>query len=195
MKKKEQRGQLILIFIGIILIISTYFYYPYLNKKKFVNSKIGNEIVNEDLNNQDTSFENVEYQGLYDFDKSFTLKSKKAHILEDDPNVLYLESMHVTLYLADGRVVNIVSKKGKYNKITYDCFFEENVRATDGETEITSNNLDLLATKNSVKVYNNVELKYPTGSLKADKIDYDFETKYFKVSMFNDEAVKMKVFK
>ena len=36
---------------------------------------------------------------------------------------------------------------------------------------------------------------YPNGSLKADKIDYDFETKNFKVSMFNDQPVKMKVIK
>ena len=49
--------------------------------------------------------------------------------------------------------------------------------------------------KNSVKIYNNVELNFPTGSLKADNIDYDFETKYFKVSMFDSNAVKMKVIK
>ena len=43
-------------------------------------------------------------------------------------------------------------------------------RATDGETEIFSKNLDLLATKNSVEVYNDVRLNYSTGSLQADKV-------------------------
>ena len=52
-----------------------------------------------------------------------------------------------------------------------------------------------MATENSVQIYNNVKLDYNTGSLRADKIDYDFETKYFKVSMFNDEKIKMKVIK
>ena len=47
----------------------------------------------------------------------------------------------------------------------------------------------------SVEVYNNVKLDYTTGSLQADKINYDFETKYFKVSMFTDETIKMKVVK
>ena len=75
------------------------------------------------------------------------------------------------------------------------CFFEKSVYANDGETEIFSDNLDLLATENSVQIYNNVKLDYNTGSLRADKIDYDFETKYFKVSMFNDEKIKMKVIK
>ena len=95
----------------------------------------------------------------------------------------------------DGRIVKITSTKGSYNKTTYDCFFENNVRATDGETEIFSENLDLLATESSVEIYNNVILNYTTGSLRADKIDYNFETKYFKVSMFDDKTIKMKVIK
>ena len=87
------------------------------------------------------------------------------------------------LDVKDGRVVKITSDEGKYNKITYDCLFEKNVKATDGETQIYAENLDLLATKNIVEIYNNVFLDYTTGSLTADKIDYDFETKFFKVSI------------
>ena len=112
-----------------------------------------------------------------------------------DATIVYMNSMHVIMNLSDGRIVNITSAKGIFNKETYDCFFENDVYATDGETEIFSDNLDLLATKNSVEVYNNVKLDYTTGSLQADKIDYDFETKYFKVSMFSDETIKMKVVK
>ena len=97
------------------------------------------------------------------------------------------------MYLKNDRIVNIVSNKGKYNKNSNDCFFEEDVKATDGETKIYAENLDLLATEKFVKIYNNVKLNHSTGSLRADKIDYDFETKYFKVSMFDDKVVKMKI--
>ena len=55
--------------------------------------------------------------------------------------------------------------------------------------------MDLLAINNSAKIYDNVTLNYATGYLKADKIDYDFETKYFKVSMYDEEQIKMKVIK
>ena len=61
--------------------------------------------------------------------------------------------------------------------------------------EILAKNLDLLATKDTVKIYNDVSISYPTGFLRADKIDYDFETKYFKVSMFDDKTIKMKLIK
>ena len=106
-----------------------------------------------------------------------------------------MNNMHVILYLNDGRVVNITSDEGRYNKVSYDCFFEKNVEATDGETKIFAENMDLLATESTIKVYNSVSMKSSTGTLYADKIDYDFETKYFKVSMFDDESVKMKVIK
>jgi len=106
-----------------------------------------------------------------------------------------MTNMHVILYLDKGRTVNILSNKGRYNKVTYDCFFEDDVRATDEETKIFSDNLDLIATEDSVKIYNNVIINYPEASLRGDKIDYDFVKKYFKVSMFDDKAVKIKVLK
>ena len=101
--------------------------------------------------------------------------------------------MHVILNLSDGRIVEITSLRGRYNKVNYNCFFEQDVLATEGDTIITAKNLDLLSTENFVEIYNNVNLDYATGSLQADKIDYNFETKHFKVSMFDDKAVQMKI--
>ena len=152
--------------------------------------------LSDDASEKTTSFEDLEYKGLYDLDKTFIVKSEKAHINDDEPDIVYMTNMHVILYLKDGRTVNILSDKGKYNKVNYDCFFEKNVRATDGNTKIFSDNLDLLGNESSVKVYNKVSINYPTGSwLRADKVDYDFETKFFKVSMFNDKQINMKIFK
>ena len=196
MKQKQKKAQIILTSIGLILILITYFYYPYMKKVKFAD----NQVVQKDASNtpdidQGTSFENVQYEGLYQINNTFSVMSEKAHILNKEPDVVYMTNMHVILYLDNGRIVNILSNKGRYNKVTYDCFFEDDVRATDEETKIFSDNLDLIATEDSVKIYNNVIVNYPEASLRADKIDYDFATKYFKVSMFDDKAVKIKVLK
>ena len=194
MKKQQQKMQLALIFIGFFLILLTYFYYPYMEKNKLLKDQSAREDLEKTLDDAHlTAFENIEYQGLYDLDKPFSVKSEKAHILDEEPDIVYMTNMNVVLYLKDERIVRIISNRGRYNKATYDCFFEEDVRATDGETKIFSENLDLLATENFVKIYNSVKLNHSTGSLRADKIDYDFETKYFKVSMFDDSVVKMKV--
>ena len=194
--KKQNKIQLALLLTGLMLFILTYIYYPNLNKNKFLKNKTVQEDEEVSLDSKrDTSFENVKYKGFYNLDKLFTVEAEEAYILNEETDVVYMNNMHVILHLNDGRIVNITSTKGKYNKTTYDCFFENNVRATDGETEIFSENLDLLATENSVEIYNNVILNYTTGSLRADKIDYNFETKYFKVSMFDDKTIKMKVIK
>ena len=193
--KKQQRVQIILALIGLFLIFSTYFYYPYMNKDKQLKSQSALEKLEETVEADNSSnFENVEYNGIYDLNNPFVVKSEKAYIMNDKPDILYMTNMHVILYLTDGRTVNIISDQGTYNKVTYDCYFEKNVKATDGDTVILAENLDLLATKNSVEIYNSVKLNYPTGSLAADKVNYDFETKYFRVSMFDDnETIKMRV--
>ena len=192
--KKQNKIQLTLLLTGLMLFVLTYIYYPNLNKNKFLKNKTVQEDEEVSLHSKrDSSFENVKYKGFYNLDKLFTVEAEKAYILSKEADVVYMNNMQVILNLNDGRIVNITSTKGKYNKVTYDCFFENNVRATDGETEIFSENLDLLATENSVEVYNNVSLNYTTGSLRADKIDYNFETKYFKVSMFDDKKIKMKI--
>ena len=190
MKKKQLTTQIALVLIGSLLFALTYLYYPSVDKDKFLKEESIEKTADED---QATFFTNIEYKGLYDLDKPFKIKSEKAYILDEKPDVVYMNKMHIILYLSDGRVVNIISDKGRYNKITYDCFFEQNVKATDGSTKIFAENLDLLSTKNSAEIYNKVNLNYTQGYLQADKIYYDFETKHFKVSMFDDKSIKMKV--
>ena len=196
MKEKRNITQLFLIIVGIILIIVTYFLYPNFKKEEFaVEKEILEDESVEDIDSKSNTFSNVEYKGLYNINKPFIVQSKKAHILKNDPDVVYMSNMKVTLYMNDGRIVIITSDKGNYNKENYDCFFENNVKAIDGTTLVFAENIDLLATEDSATVYNNVFLTNDEGSLRADKIYYDFETKYYQVSMFSDKKVKIKLIK
>jgi len=194
MKKKQLRTQITLVTIGFLLIIVTYFVYPY-SKKVKINNNQDSQLEMLESDDQDSSFEYVEYEGFYNLNKPFVVKSEKALILNEQPDIVYMTNMHVILHLDNGTVLNIVSNKGTFNKVTYDCFFVDKVKATDGETEILAKNLDLLATKNSIEIYNNVVVNYSTGAFEADKVKYDFETKSLKASMYNDQAIKMKIFK
>jgi len=190
--------QLSLISIGLFLILATYFFYPKIIKNKFLEEEIDEDVVTKtDITDSKwrNTFENVEYKGLYDMDKPFKVKSENAYILINEPDIIYMTKMHVTLDMDDGRVIIITSDKGIYNKVSYDCFFENNVKAIDGETTVLAENLDLLATEDSATVYNNVFLTNDKGSLRADKVYYDFETKHYQVSMFSDDKVKIKLIK
>ena len=190
--------QLSLISIGLFLILATYFFYPKIIKNKFLKEetvKVGVNKTDITDSKERNAFENVEYKGLYSINKLFKVKAEKAYVLIKDPNIVYMTNMHVTLDIDDGRVIIITSDKGSYNKVTYDCFFEHNVKALDGETTVLAENLDLLATEDSATVYNNVFLTNDKGSLRADKVYYDFETKYYHISMFSNEKVKIKLIK
>ena len=171
--------QLSLISIGLFLILATYFFYPKIIENKFFEEETDKDRVAKTAmtdSKERNTFENVEYKGLYDINKPFKVKSEKAYILIKNPDVVYMTNMHVTLHMDDGRVIIITSDKGIYNKVSYDCFFENNVKAIDGETTVLAENLDLLATEDSATVYNNVFLTNDKGSLRADKVYYDFET-------------------
>ena len=195
MKTKQQKAQLVLISIGLLLILLTYLYYPYMNKNKLQDDQFVQKDSEKTLNDAQSAFENVEYEGITSTMQRFSVKSENAYILDKNPNLVFMKKMRVELYLKDGRIVTIISDRGRYHKESHDCWFEENVVADDGETKIFANNLDLLATENFVKIYQQVKLIHPTGTLQADQVDYDFETKYFKVSMFDEKIVKMKVFR
>ena len=183
--------QLSLVSLGLFLILATYFLYP-----KFLKEEAGRDSMIETDSIVDTernTFVNVEYKGLFDTDKQYTVKAEKAYILVKEPDVVYMTDMYVTLTMDDGRLVTITSDNGSYNKVTYDCFFENNVKAIDGKTTVLAENLHLLASENSATVYNNVFLTNDQGSLLADKVHYDFETRYYQISMFSDEKVKIKL--
>ena len=187
--------QIFLIFIGIILILMTYFFYPKFNEKIAKKDTAQNKRIETDTlkSGESNTFENVEYKGLFNFDSAFSVKSEKAQILDENPDLVYMDKMKVTIHMKDGRIVIITSDKGNYDKITTDCNFFNNVKVADGETVIFSENLDLLASEDSASIYNDVFITNDKGNLVADKIDYNFETKFYKVSMFDNKKVKVKI--
>ncbi len=194
MKKKEKILQIGLISFGLILILATYFLYPNIKERQIAESTIKNEIQKDEINEDKKNlFQNVEYRGYYDLDKPFIIKSEEAHIKEENSDLVYMNYMTVTLYLDDGRVITITSDEGKYNKKTYDCFFKNNVKATDSEVLIQAENLDLIASSETASAYQDVYLKTNSGSMWADKVDYNFKTNYYKISMLNDEKIKIKL--
>ena len=153
------------------------------------------KVTSTDNVDESNIFKNVEYKGFFKIDSPFTVKSEKARITAEDPDIVHLSEMSVTLYLKNGKDVVITADEGKYNKTSYDIYFVGNVVGRDGETIITSENLDLLASEDIAIIYNNVRLNSNKNSLQADKVEYDFETKFYRISMFDDTKVKIKLIK
>ena len=67
MRKKQQKIQIILILIGLILIFATYFYYPYMNKIKYAQKELTEKNLEKSTESEDkTYFKDVQYKGFYD---------------------------------------------------------------------------------------------------------------------------------
>ena len=192
---KNKKIQIALIIFGSLLIFSTYFFYPKISEKKILKNELNIKEPLKITTEQSNVFENVSYEGFYNVINPFTINSDNAYILEEEPEIVYMKEMHVTLYMNDGRIIVITSDEGVYNKVSYNCFFKNNVKATDGETELLSDNLDLLANEDYASVYNNVVLSSNKGTMVADKVDYNFETELYDITMFDDKPVKIKLIK
>jgi len=197
MKTNRKIVQLSLISLGFFLILITYFLYPKIVKNKMSEKEIAKEetFKTESQEKLTNTFEALEYKGLYNNDNPFIVTSEKAFILEKEPNIVYMTSMHVTLLMNDGRSIIITSDKGIYNKESFDLIFENNVRAVDGKTTVLAQNLELLTSEDYITAYNNVSLTNNKGSLQADKIFYDFNTKRYRISMFDNTKVKVQLIK
>ena len=194
MKSNRKLIQIFLVSIGFLIIIGTYLLYPKIEKNRLKGSVVENEQpLTRDGENVGSKFEELEFRGYYNFDNPFVVFSEEAIISPENSNIVYMTNMKINIKMNDGRTITISGDSGKYNKVTYDCYLENNVLATDGETEILSDNLNLLSSKDFASIYNNVVVNNKNGQLKADKVDYNFESKYYKISMFKDERVKIKL--
>ena len=195
MKKNIIFIQLGLLFIGIVLVFSFYFY-PNMKVSKLKEKTIQKEIVgNETDANIKNEFTNVIYKGK-NTGNVFTILADKAEIRKDT-DLIYMKNMFVTVVLGDGDLI-IQCEVGTYNKTTYDITCSKNMKASssDDNTTIYSQNLDFIADE-SATIYNKVSIVDKEGfELQSDRIFYDFESKIYKVNMFNaDENVKIKLIK
>jgi len=188
MKINIKTLQISIISFAFLLIIVTYFYIPKIEEKKLKEKTLQkNEIIEDSNENIENIFEKVTYEGIYQIENPFVIKAEKAKILSEEPSIVLMNFMDVTIKLKSGEIVVITSDAGRYDKINYDIFFEGNVKAIHQDTELFSDNLDLLADQHAT-IYNNVVLEDKnTGYLKADLIKYDFDSKKYKISMYEDK--------
>ena len=195
MKINIKTLQISIISFAFLLIIVTYFYIPKIEEKKLKEKTLQkNEIIEDSNENIENIFEKVTYEGIYQIENPFVIKAEKAKILSEEPSIVHMNFMDVTIKLKSGEIVMITSDAGRYDKINYDIFFEGNVKAIHQDTELFSDNLDLLADQHAT-IYNNVVLEDKnTGYLKADLIKYDFENKKDKIKKYeNKKKIKAKL--
>ena len=190
--KKNRVIQFSLVIAIIILFFTTYYSG---DKDKIVDANKNSSTENASKLTEETSniIENVNYTGTNNKGTFFELNAAIAEVKYDEPNLSRLQNVFVVIRLRNLRTIHIQSDKAVFNKISNDCEFFGNVKITEQDNVITSDNLDFYNSKNFLQAYNNVEYSGMKGALIADKVDVDLLKNEANIFMFNkNDKVKAK---
>ena len=190
--KKNRVIQFSLVIAIIILFFTTYYSG---DKDKIVDANKNSSTENASKLTEETSniIENVNYTGTNNRGTFFELNAAIAEIKHDEPNLSRLQDVYVVIRLRNLRTIHIQSDKAVFNKISNDCEFFGNVKITEQDNVITSDNLDFYNSKNFLQAYNNVEYSGMKGALIADKVDVDLLKNEANIFMFKkNDKVKVK---
>tara|TARA_B100000586_G_scaffold266789_1_gene240429 strand:+ start:1354 stop:1953 length:600 start_codon:yes stop_codon:yes gene_type:complete len=188
---KKKTIQIILIFLGILIIFFTYFYDQ---NQKSLSKKIEEKKTEIEVEDQEVStFENIQYEGIDNNGNKFVINSEYAEFKSDKTNIIYMKKMSCKFFFKDGTVLRINSNKGVYDTISSDMEFEQNVKMYYLENRLFSEKASFINSENYLVVQENVVGEAPEGNLVADKLDFDLTQKKLKISMYNQDKVNIKV--
>ena len=190
--KKNRVIQFSLVIAIIILFFTTYYSG---DKDEIVDANKNSSTENASKLTEETSniIENVNYTGTNNRGTFFELNAAIAELKYDEPNLSQLQDVFVVIKLRNLRTIHIQSDKAVFNKISNDCEFFGNVKITEQDNVITSDNLDFYNSKNFLQAYNNVEYSGMKGALIADKVDVDLLKNEANIFMFKkNDKVKAK---
>jgi LPS export ABC transporter protein LptC len=190
--KKNRVIQFSLVIAIIILFFTTYYSS---DKDKIADADKNDSTENANKLTEKTSniIENVNYTGTNNRGTFFELNAAIAEQKYNEPNLSRLQDVFVVIRLKNLRTIHIQSDKAVFNKISNDCEFFENVKITEQDNVITSDNLDFYNSKNFLQAYNNVEYSGMKVALIADKVDVDLLKNEANIFMFKkNDKVKIK---
>ena len=190
--KKNRVIQFSLVIAIIILFFTTYYSG---DKDKIIDANKIGSTENASKLTEETSniIENVNYTGTNNRGTVFELNAAIAEIKHDEPDLSRLQDVFVVIRLRNLRTIHVQSDKAVFNKISNDCEFFGNVKITEQDNVITSDNLDFYNSKNFLQAYNNVEYSSMEGALIADKVDVDLLKNEANIFMFKkNDKIKVK---
>ena len=179
---KKTGLQFLMIFT--IIIISLWFYLKYFTRNlKNIKEATIIEKINENLNNNSTYIDNIDYVSSDAKGNTYQITAKLAEIKIENPDVMFLNDVIAFIFIKDSDTVKITSNFGKYNSKNSDTIFSENVIVIYPGHKITSEYLDFSFLSNLGTFTTNVIYTGEKTNLFSDKIEMDLTTKDTKIFM------------
>ena len=186
----RRKKKIILIQVLLLLATITIFYLTYYTGDKKILEKIDNEVENLEATKENVFF-NVEYKGLDLNGNRYVVKSEEAKFDEITPELVNMKMMTAIFYFKDGTKLKIEGKSGSYNSLTKDMRFKDEILSTYLDYVLNSDNLDFFNKDNYLEIYGNVNGSSSDGNLVADSLKFDISNQTLKISMFDNNNVKV----
>jgi len=190
--KKNRVIQFSLVIAIIILFFTTYYSG---DKDEIIDANKNSSTENASKLTKETSniIEDVSYAGSNNKGTFFEINSAIAELKHEEPNLSRLQDVFVVIRLKNLRIIHIKADAGIFNKVTNDSEFFGNVKITEQDNVITSDNLDFYNSKNLLQAYNNVTYTGKKGDLIADQVLVDLLNNEANIFMFEKgDKVKAK---
>ena len=175
-----------LIIFPTILLVFFVIYSKFLERKEA--SKIDTlEKIEESFTNSNI-IKDIRYSSKDIKGNEYTILAKQGEIDLNNSEIIFLKEVKAYINLVEkNELITIVSDFGKYNTVSYDTIFSQNVNIQYLDNQITGNYLDFSLIKNILIISKNVVYTNPTNILKADVIELDTITKDTKIFMYNSK--------
>ena len=184
-----------------IILIIGYFTFLYLNKNndnKLVEKSIPKKVDETQLKNnlseksQETNkILELSYKSSDEKGNTYKINSESGYMDDVNENVLILENVTAKILVFNYGTFFIESDMAKYNKLSLDTHFFDNVNLLYLNHIIKSEDLYLKYIDKEIKISNNVKYENEENFLEADEVDLDLVTKTSKIYM-NDKNQKVK---
>ena len=188
----------LLIFFLIIIFVFFFIKNTFLKEQKVIvnldlnKDKIIKEIETE--KNQNNIIKNLNYISIDAKGNEYILNAKYGEESKEDSNIIILKQVEGTIKLKNKSDIEIKSDFAKYNSITFDTNFYENVLGFFEESKISSDNIDLFFKNNKGIIYNNIKYLDTDTSANADEISFNLLNGDVNIKMF-DKKKKIQIIK
>ena len=189
--------QLIIFFIIIVFI---YFFISktFLKEpKNFDNLDLNKDKIIEEIDtekDENNIIENLSYKSIDANGNEYILTARYGEESEEDPNIIILKQVEGIIKLKGKSDIEIKSDFAKYNSITFDTNFYENVLGFFEESKVSSDNLDLFFKNNKAIMYNNIQYIDKNTLAVADEVSFNLLNGDVNIKMF-DKNKKIQISK
>jgi len=188
----------LLIFFIIVIFLYFFIKNTFLQEQKeIVSLDLSKEEIIEEIKTdkkEKNIIEKINYISIDAEGNEYILNAEYGKESIEDSNIIILEKVVGIIKLKEKSQIEIKSDFAKYNSITFDTKFYQNVLGFYEESKISSNNLDLFFKNNKAIMYNNIKYLNKNTAMEADEILFNLLNGDVNIKMF-DKKNKVQIVK